>query len=361
MLPVILANLFLFFMLLRQITRIFKNAAGSVESRWDQIWEFLFVCVLPPLGIFLTQDQCGEHPFDPDSLPTTFTIWGLFAIALFTSKYYKQRLSPGLLLMVSVMLLMGFLFCTALCIHFTSMGLVLILPFFNLLFISPLFCLLYLFVELNKLHRYFKTNFEKEREKQNAVGNAFYRLLKKYPLGFTFYCLIPFLVLLQACLYVFGQKSDSLIRQFTDSCGFLLSYQQSCSCGGDHYLCSIAANGDKKLVRPVRMGIRKNEKILVNRQLLIANAFEHWLEEFTPRFHKRLRRLYDSIGIPVNTWSKHKPFANSLYILMKPLEWFFLVWLYVFDKQPETRIATQYLPKEELNHFIKNKIYETYH
>jgi hypothetical protein len=166
----------------------------------------------------------------------------------------------------------------------------------------------------------------------------------------------PLQLLIQAVLYLFGQKPDSLISQFTDSCGFLLSQYQSCSCGGDHYLCSVAANGDKRLVKPTRYGLRQNERILVNRQLLIANAFENWLEEHCPRIHAPIRKFYDSCGIPVNAWSKRKRLANLIYVLMKPLEWFFLVWLYFFDRSPETRIHSQYLPKEQLNQFIHTNL-----
>ncbi|MGZ4044554.1 MAG: DUF6688 domain-containing protein, partial [Bacteroidia bacterium] len=176
--------------------------------------------------------------------------------------------------------------------------------------------------------------------------------LYKHHLGFSFIFTLPLLLLIQAILYLFGQRPDSLISQFTHSCGYLLSQYQSCSCGGDHYLCSIAANGNKKLVNPIRFGIRSNQRIVVNRQLLIANAFENWLEDYSPHAHRFIRKMYDAMNIPVNEWSKHNRFANLLYVIMKPLEWFFLLWLYCFDKNPENRIAKQYLPKKELNEFL---------
>jgi len=42
--------------------------------------------------------------------------------------------------------------------------------------------------------------------------------------------------------------------------------------------------------------------------------------------------------------------ADLVYIVMKPLEWFFLICLYTFDIKPENRIAMQYTgrKKEEL-------------
>ena len=40
------------------------------------------------------------------------------------------------------------------------------------------------------------------------------------------------------------------------------------------------------------------------------------------------------------------------YIIMKPLEWIFLIVLYIFDKKPENRIATQYIGRKFID---KNK------
>lgn len=39
--------------------------------------------------------------------------------------------------------------------------------------------------------------------------------------------------------------------------------------------------------------------------------------------------------------------ADIVYILMKPLEWCFLIFLYLFDTRPERRIANQYLYNKE--------------
>ena len=38
--------------------------------------------------------------------------------------------------------------------------------------------------------------------------------------------------------------------------------------------------------------------------------------------------------------------ADITYILMKPLEWIFLLVLYIFDVNPENRIVTQYIGKK---------------
>ena len=85
--------------------------------------------------------------------------------------------------------------------------------------------------------------------------------------------------------------------------------------------------------------------MIVNRQLCIANAFEQVLEERTPRFHQAVRHFYDTYGFPVARLIKNRYVADLVYFLMKPLEWIFLIVLYLVDVHPENRIAVQYMGK----------------
>ena len=123
-------------------------------------------------------------------------------------------------------------------------------------------------------------------------------------------------------------------------------------CGG-HYLCSVAANGHKEVVKPVRLGERNGGKIICNRQLLIANAFEELLQDKVPFIHQFIRKNYNKVG---NLIHRHyglfnnKYFSDFIYLLMKPLEWFFLAVLYCFDHNPENRIAKQYLSQKDRQH-----------
>src|SRR5579863_9213658 len=165
---------------------------------------------------------------------------------------------------------------------------------------------------------------------------------------------LPVLVSLIAILLLFGQKPDSLVRAFTDTYKHHLSQLNiDCSnvrCGG-HFLCSVAAKGHPNFVRPVRRGVRAGEPILCNRQLLVSNAFEELLEQHWPRLHRPVRQLYNHVGKFVhryygvfdNVWV-----SDVVYVLMKPLEWVFVFTLYLFDRNPENRIARQYLPKNQL-------------
>ena len=114
-----------------------------------------------------------------------------------------------------------------------------------------------------------------------------------------------------------------------------------------HYLCTVAVNGHERLVKPTRLGIRHGVIIGVNRQLCIANAFEQIIEEKAPRFHRAVRYVYDHCGYPISKHITTKLRADMIYIVMKPLEWLFLTVLYLFDRDPESRIALQYTGKRQ--------------
>lgn len=92
----------------------------------------------------------------------------------------------------------------------------------------------------------------------------------------------------------------------------------------------------------LRYGYRRGGKIVVNRQLCIANAFEQWLMECFPRFHHWVRFVYDRYGFPLAKHIHTRKQANLIYLLMKPLEYIFLFILYTVDEKPENRITLQY-------------------
>ena len=111
----------------------------------------------------------------------------------------------------------------------------------------------------------------------------------------------------------------------------------------EHYLCTVAAGGHRKVVKPLRVGMRHGHRVLVNRQLCVANAFEQILEEKTPAIHRIIvRHIYDKTGYPLSRHIRTKWMADVIYFAMKPLEWLFLIVLYAVDVRPEDRIAVQY-------------------
>ena len=159
---------------------------------------------------------------------------------------------------------------------------------------------------------------------------------------------IPLIVVLVCILVLFGQRPDEAIKAFLETSDWTLSTKispPSITYDG-HYLCTVSLRGHKNIVKPIRMGIRRGEKIVVNRQLCVANAFEDLIQEKTPRFHHFIRYIYDKYGYPLSKHINTAFQADITYILMKPLEWIFLLVLYIFDVNPENRIATQYIGKK---------------
>lgn len=192
----------------------------------------------------------------------------------------------------------------------------------------------------------------KEQEPEKYSGNGFLaggsRFLCKGANMYyaALFAMLPLYGIIICILCLFGQKPDSIIRAFTQTSDWILSKEIAPPPVEEdaHYLCTVSLQGHRKLVKPVRYGIRRGQRIVVNRQLCVANAFEQLLEEKTPRFHRALRHFYDTYGYPISKWITNPWSADFVYLLMKPLEWLFVAVLYLADKQPENRIASQYLP-----------------
>jgi len=143
---------------------------------------------------------------------------------------------------------------------------------------------------------------------------------------------------------LFGQYPDSMIKVFTDTTTWTLS-QKSHPPFLDHqghYLCTVAACGSPRIVKPQRIGSRHGHPIIVNRQLSVANAFESILETRSPKIHRFIRRNYDKYGYPLSKKITGRFGSNLTYLIMKPLEWLFLLVIYLFSTKPEELISRQY-------------------
>lgn len=165
----------------------------------------------------------------------------------------------------------------------------------------------------------------------------------------AFLLMWPLLGIIICILVLFGQRPDSVIKAWTETSDWNLSQRVSPQnvYYDEHYLCTVAAGGHEKVVKPIRLGERHGHKVIVNRQLCVANAFEQIIEEQVPVFHKHLRHFYDTYGFPIAKIIHSKYTADIVYFIMKPLEWLFLIVLYFYDVNPENRIAIQYLPKQK--------------
>jgi hypothetical protein len=94
-----------------------------------------------------------------------------------------------------------------------------------------------------------------------------------------------------------------------------------------------------------RLQRRNGHQIIVTRQLQVCNAFEELLQERLPSLQRVLRKGYDGLQIPIEKWKQVGLISNTLYLLIKPMEWSFLLVIYFFDTHPEKRIQRQYLSR----------------
>ena len=300
-----------------------------------------------------TNDCCYESAtFSPDHRFSINTTIFFCIISYFISSYKKEILNPIIEVVINCFLILGLIVNVFISIHLNEyIWLIGNLPIM-ILFLFQLIKNHQLFIET-----YTETSTNEYRGFEKLLFNILSsKLFIKFPL--LLLLSIPILILILNILLLFGQKPDSIIRAFTETYkhGFSqLDYQcDNVACGG-HYLCSVAANGHHSIVNPVRYGIRNGGRIICNRQLLIANAFEDLLQEKFPLIHNKIRTNYDIVGDVVHKYYylfEIKLISDFVYFLMKPLELIFLFVLYTFDKKPENRIALQYLSIKDKNEIL---------
>ncbi len=188
---------------------------------------------------------------------------------------------------------------------------------------------------------------QNSQNSENQKPSRLYRIMSSAA-GYSvliFTCLFFVIAVLEIIFILTGQGADAPIKAFKDTADWTFSRQipPPPKHYEGHYLCTVAAGGHKKVVKPLRYGTRHGATIIVNRQLCIANAFEDFLSEKLPRLHRVIRGAYDKYGYPISKHITTPRRADVVYILMKPLEWVFLIFLYMFDTKPEQRISRQYL------------------
>ncbi|OQY01123.1 MAG: hypothetical protein B6I20_07995 [Bacteroidetes bacterium 4572_117] len=326
----------------------------------NRVLEFIVVIGLPLFYLVAIDESanncCSDSAsFAPGHKLTIYVLIIMCVTAFFYSSYKKTITSPIIEIITNTLLIGGIVFNIFIAIHIEQP----IWIFGNLPII-----ILFIFelIRNQKLFLHYSQNID--FNSGNIIEKLAWKVLNlklflKIPILLVL-CL-PILVFVSGFLLLFGQKPDSIIRAFTDTYrhGFSqLDYMcDNVACGG-HFLCSVAANGHKGFVKPKRLGERGGNIIMCNRQLLISNAFEELIEQKFPKIHRVIRRNYNKIGSIVHRYYgifNNKFVADFTYVLMKPLEWVFLITLYTFDKNPENRIAKQYLNPLERKQIENNK------
>jgi len=265
-------------------------------------------------------------------------------VSMFVLSFVKRRKPPLVSAVLISGIYMGNILGALFCIQLLENC------FDNLFFILFLFPLNYFMMSVRVIRDEIDRQLEFMENGECVTRGKFigkvYKLLSKSSGWYlvSFIALVPLTAVLLIILVLFGQGADGVVKVFTMTADWTFSTQippPPVQYDG-HYLCTVAAGGHRKIVKPQRMGIRLGKPIVVNRQLCIANAFEDYIMEKAPRFHKAVRSFYDKYGYPLSRKITTPLRADIVYILMKPLEWLFLIFLYAFDVSTESRIAVQY-------------------
>jgi hypothetical protein len=204
--------------------------------------------------------------------------------------------------------------------------------------------------EIKSLFYHIESHFE-NIEDDIRKSNLMYQFYSGNHLQLKLFITIPLLLLIIPLgLILFSIEPQILLKVFSESDTGLLANGSCEGCqsafnsnSSDDYLCTIASHGSPVLVKPIHIGFRKGYDIPVNMQLKVCNAFEEKIMEQFPMLHQVLRKIYDGMQIPAHKWKNAKLIANTLYILIKPIEKVFLLYLFTFDSKPFRRIKVQYL------------------
>ena len=288
-----------------------------------------------------TSDNRNYTPISLEHMPTILIIDNIAIASFLLLRFWSKKLSPII---------------ASLCLSAVFLGIALSIVFLiqnifsshcNIMF--TLFPINYIICSIRLMMTSTKTF--AQRIKDAEYNNKFLQICQRFLnrsssfLLISFLLSIPLLIIIIIILLLFGQQPDSIVKAFTETAEWSLSQKippPRIESDG-HYLCTVAACGDEKVVKPIRAGKRHGNIIVVNRQLLVANAFEDLIAKRTPRLHKIVRSIYDKSGLPISKYITTKRRSNIVYYIMKPLEWFFVLVLYTFDTTPENRIHSQYI------------------
>ncbi len=285
-------------------------------------------------------DPCGEPAILQTQKSVGFMFWYAFALLCFGISYAALGKRPPLVeLMIPTGLIIGLVLPLLIAYHIGLMN--------PLSWIGSYPVALLYARQLWRNQKRLKLALEHLPQTVSKIQRLYHAIERQYWLKIpvVMALALPIVALITALLYLFGQAPDDLIRAFRETCSYELSQKEYCGeCVDGHYLCTVAAYGSPNLVKPLGKGYRHGKIIIVNRQLLASNAFEELLEQNTPRLHRWLRHNYDRYGLSMAKTLHKVGFSNWVYLLMKPLEWSFILILYLFTTDPENRIHQQYTP-----------------
>ena len=150
--------------------------------------------------------------------------------------------------------------------------------------IMNLFLSLYIIITLIRQEK----NSAMTRRYKNKFLNKLNSIIAKHYFICAFILLIPLFTIITIILLLFGQEPDSMVKVWTETTTWTFSkhdHPPYLEYKG-HYLCTVAACGHPKIVKPLQFGMRHRRIIIVNRQLQVANDFEEMIAHYFPAFHR---------------------------------------------------------------------------
>ncbi|RZL39510.1 MAG: hypothetical protein EOO96_00430 [Pedobacter sp.] len=336
---------------------VFKNLRSNVSTKMKVAEYMVFVLIFFTIGafcfgwMFSSSDYYeaidivdgGYTPFATKHLPTLLVFF-VFAVLSLIAMWLRGNLLPPIILVLAmVFATIGMFISIAVIVQLGSSK-----EYAQVnAFMFPL-PVVYIFTTSSLLYKVLVNEGKLSSTKvyKNKTLNNLNTLLAKtirQPIA-VLILLMPVFVIVMAILVLFGQEYDAISKVFTETTTWHFSQKTHPPIldHRGHYLCTVAVCGDPKVVKPLRLGLRHGNEIVVNRQLLIANAFEELVQDFSPRLHKIIRSNYDKYGYPLSKKITTATGSNLVYRLMKPLEYFFLLVLYLFCIRPEAKINKQY-------------------
>lgn len=222
-----------------------------------------------------------HNPFHSEYGITIALILFLAYAGLMILCYFNpEKLSPLISAISTAMTIIGIIVAAfvfvQLSYNFTVIHLMLYLYYFNIIIIAA-----------RRIKFHISEQVRLINERQTVFRHKFtynlYSLMSTISkmTSFSFLMIFPIAAILEIIFIILGQGPDGVIKAFTMTADWTFSTQTPpppIEYEG-HYLCTVAAGGHKKMVKPIRLGKRLGKTIVVNRQLLTANAFEDLIIE----------------------------------------------------------------------------------
>ena len=116
--------------------------------------------------------------------------------------------------------------------------------------------------------------------------------------------------------WTFGWLASFIAAWAKSYTAAVTAYYQLPTTNPSCYIATAAAQGHPTIVRSWPAYGRR-----INHQLAMLKAGERALADRTPRLHRALRTVYDTVGPPMARQMKFRLIADIAYVSLKPLEW----------------------------------------